>query len=176
MVIWVTGLSGAGKTTLCRALYDRLKTHIPQLVWLDGDVVRKAFGNDLGYSEEERQTQLKRLQNLAKVLSHQGLVVLVAVLYSHPDFLKWNRQNFPEYFEIYLSVALDVLRQRDEKGLYNGSVRNVVGLDIPWHPPQTPALKINVDYKIPPERLALDVISAIPKLAECLEMPRRKRI
>lgn len=169
MIIWVTGLSGAGKTTLCSALYDIMKPHIPQLVWLDGDAVRKAFGNDLGYSEKERQTQLKRLQNLTKILSSQGTIVLVAVLYSHPEFLKWNRENFSEYFEIYLSVALDVLRQRDEKGLYTGSIKNVVGLDVPWYPPENPNLKIEVDYKTPPQKLALEVISATPKLAALME-------
>ncbi|MBI4283287.1 MAG: adenylyl-sulfate kinase, partial [Chloroflexi bacterium] len=87
MVIWVTGLAGSGKTSLCNALYRLLKPQLPELALLDGDVIRAAFGNDLTYSEEDRVKQVKRLQNVAKVLSEQGLVVIVAVVYAHPDLL-----------------------------------------------------------------------------------------
>ena len=77
MVVWITGLSGAGKTTLCNALRDILRPHMRELVILDGDAVRAAFGQDLGYGAEDRLRQLHRLQSMASVLAEQGLVVVV---------------------------------------------------------------------------------------------------
>lgn len=172
MVIWVTGLSGAGKTTLCKALYQLLKPKVPELVLLDGDAVRAAVSGDLGYREAERFAHVQRVQAMTKLLSDQRLVVLVAVLYSHPDLLAWNRQHVREYFEVYLHASLTVLQQRDPKGLYaeaaGKQTPNVVGVDIPWHAPTMADLIINTDELEPPERLARRVIAAIPRLASQL--------
>ena len=85
MVIWATGLSGAGKTTLCEILYAELKKKYPNTVILDGDYVRTAFGGDLTHSVADRVRQVKRLQGMSKVLSDQGIIVIVAVLYSSPE-------------------------------------------------------------------------------------------
>ena len=87
MVIWVSGLSASGKTTLCNAMWRLLKSQAPELVLLDGDVIRAVFSNDLGYREEDRVVQITRIQNLAKLLSDQGLVVLVAALYANHSLL-----------------------------------------------------------------------------------------
>ena len=169
MVIWITGLSGAGKTTLCRALWQELKSRCPELVCLDGDAVRAAFGHDLGYRESDRRMQIQRLQRLAQLLAEQGLVVLVAALYSHPELLAWNRQNLREYFEIYLKASTDTLRRRDAKGLYReaaaGMRPHVVSVDIPWHAPDAPNLVIDVDNAPSPEVCARQVISALPRLS-----------
>lgn len=173
MVIWVTGLSGAGKTTLCNALWKLLKPGLPELVSLDGDQVRQAFGQELGYSEEDRVVQIKRIQNLAKILSDQGLVVLVAALYSNSQLLKWNRQNLTNYYEVYLETSLEVLKSRDSKGLYrgagDGSIRNMVGLDIPWRVPKAPDLIINTDSPSEPEAMARSLIASHPFLAQVLK-------
>ncbi|MBM4339189.1 MAG: adenylyl-sulfate kinase [Deltaproteobacteria bacterium] len=173
MVIWVTGLSGAGKTMLCNALWGLLKIHKPELVILDGDAVRAAFGNDLGYREENRITQIKRLQGMAKILADQGLIVVVAALYAHPELLAWNRENLFDYFEVYLEVSLEALRLRDSKGLYagaaDGEIKNVVGVDIPWHAPIASDLIINTNHPKRPERLAEQVIAAIPRLRKVTE-------
>src|SRR3990167_9076067 len=98
MVIWITGLSGSGKTTLSAALYSLLKPRLRGLVVLDGDMIRSAFGNDIGYRESDRVIQVKRLQNLAKLLSDQDLTVIVGVVYARPDLLEWNRRNIRDYF------------------------------------------------------------------------------
>jgi adenylyl-sulfate kinase len=170
MVIWVTGLSGSGKTTLCDAIWESLKPGMPELVSLDGDAVRAAFGGGLGYKEEDRMVQIGRIQQLAKILSDQGLVVLVAALYSHPDLLAWNRENIKGYFEIYLETSLQTLQDRDGKGLYKGAqsgeIPNVVGVDIPWNSPESPDLVINNDNPRPAEELARQVVAAIPRLSE----------
>ena len=100
MVIWITGLSGAGKTTLCKAIWDLIKPSVPELVLLDGDEVREAFGHNLSYAESDRILQVKRLQSMARVLSRQELIVLVGVLYNNPELLRWNREHFDEYFDV----------------------------------------------------------------------------
>lgn len=170
MIIWNTGISGSGKSTLCDALTKLLKPSIPELVLLDGDVVREAFGGDLGYGEQDRVVQIRRLQALARALSEQNLVVLVAALYSHPDLLAWNRQNMNPYFEVYLEAPLSLVQARDPKGLYAkaaaGDMPDVVGLDIPWHPPEAPDLVIDMTDGNSPEALAQMVVSAFPPLAE----------
>ena len=148
MIIWITGISGAGKTTLCEALRRLLKPRLPELVLLDGDVIRDIFGNDLGFAEPDRMRQIRRIQSIALELDRQGLVVLVAALYAHPSLLEWNRQNFTAYFEIYLEASLPLVQARDPKGLYakvkRGEMKEVVGLDIPWHSPTSPDLRIDV--------------------------------
>jgi adenylyl-sulfate kinase len=168
MVIWVTGLSGSGKTTVCNALWELLKPRLPHLVLLDGDSVRQALGDGLGYREEDRVVQISRIQSLAKMLSDQGLVVLVAALYSSPKLMAWNRQNITHYFEIYLEASLESLKERDYKGLYKGategSIPNVVGMDIPWHVPEAPDLVISTERLESPEALAQQVVAAIPDL------------
>jgi adenylylsulfate kinase-like enzyme len=170
MVIWVTGLSGSGKTTLCNAIWQLLKPRLPELVSLDGDGVRSAFGDGLGYREADRVIQIKRMQGLAKVLSDQDLVVLVAALYYHPDLSAWNRDNIKDYFEVYLETSIEAVRGRDNKGLYEqamaGVIQDVVGVDIPWHVPEAPDLIINNDNPRSAEQLARQVIAAVPGLTQ----------
>lgn len=166
MVIWVTGLSGSGKTTLCDALWKILKPKLPETVSLDGDAVRAAFGQGLGYKEEDRVVQITRIQTLAKVLSDQGLVVLVAALYASPTLLAWNRQNIEEYYEVYLDTPWDTLLERDQKSLYSGAkagtIPDVVGMDIPWHVPESPDMVISGQDPKSPEVLAQELIETVP--------------
>ena len=172
MVIWVTGLSGVGKTTLCNALFSLLKPHLPGLILLEGQELRAAFGYDLGYSEQDRVVQVKRLQNIAKLLSEQDLIVIVAALYSNPELLAWNRRNLNDYFEVYLEASLDALRVRDTKGLYAkafaGEIAHVVGVDIPWRAPVAPDLVIYNNNPEPPDFLAEKVVASVPWLADAL--------
>ena len=169
MVIWVTGLSSSGKTTLCNALWETLKPQQPGLVLLDGDAVRRAFGGGLGYREEDRVVQISRIQKIAKMLSDQGLVVLVAALYANPELLTWNRDNISQYFEVYLKASPETVRQRDNKDLYakadSGAMSDVVGVDIPWHAPQSPDLTIECDAGEPVDLLASRVLKLVPGLA-----------
>lgn len=172
MVIWLCGLSAAGKTTLCQAIVGLVQPRLRNLVVLDGDVVREAMGHDLSYVEADRKIQIQRLQRMAKVFSEQGLVVIVAALYSHPELLTWNRENIRDYFEIYIDATLDLLRRRDPKGLYAkafaGKMPNVVGVDIPWHPPEWPDLVIDAATKATPDELARRIAAHIPVLARAI--------
>jgi adenylylsulfate kinase-like enzyme len=168
MVIWITGISDSGKSTLCEAIHKRIKPALPSLVLVDGDIVRGIFGHDLDHSEPDRQRQIKRIQRLALELDRQGMTVLVAALYAHPDLLDWNRASFSGYFEVYLRASLELVRSRDSKGLYakvdRGDISNVVGVDIPWHEPQRPDLVIDAAEGGSPDAMARQVIAAVPVL------------
>ena len=149
MVIWITGISGAGKTTIANSIIKRYKHKFPNLVNIDGDVIRQMFGDDLGYEEKDRIRQIKRIQKLCLFLENQNLIVIVSALYSNTELMDWNRKNFSEYFEIYLKASVDLVKERDPKGIYEkfdkGEEKNLVGLDIPWHEPKKPNLVIDMD-------------------------------
>ncbi|MBC8451723.1 MAG: adenylyl-sulfate kinase [Rhodospirillaceae bacterium] len=169
MVIWITGLSGAGKTTVCENIVRMMKPSVPELVVLDGDVVREIFNDQLGHTEVDRIRQIKRIQRLAKELDTQGLVVLVAALYAHSDLLNWNRENFSNYAEIYLDAPIELVQSRDPKGLYEkvrvGEMKHVVGIDIPWNAPLNPTLTIKMTDAETPNSVSEKIISAIPHLS-----------
>jgi adenylylsulfate kinase len=149
MVIWIIGLSGSGKTTLSELVYARLKPSLPNLVRLDGDVLRELFGNDVDHTVEGRRRNAQRLSVLSKFLADQGIHVIAAVLSIFPEWREWNRNNIPGYAEVYLKASLETLRRRDRKNLYAraiaGELANVVGVDIPFPEPQRPDLVIDND-------------------------------
>jgi adenylylsulfate kinase-like enzyme len=139
------------------------------------------MGHDLGHTEKDRRIQLARLQHLAKLLAEQELCVLVAVLYSHPEALAWNRANLPGYFEVYLKASLDTVMARDPRGLYakafRGQMPDVVGIDIPWHEPRVPDLVFDMDHAPPPDAMAQQVAGALPPLVQLLDpAPERRAV
>jgi adenylylsulfate kinase len=174
MVIWITGLSGAGKTTISEALCALVKPRLPELVLVDGDAVRDLFGGGLDYEEADRVVQIGRLQRLARFLSQQGQLPVVAALYSHPDLLAWNREHLPGYFEVLIDAPVELVAVRDPKGLYRKAAAaerpNVVGLDIPWHRPAAPDLVIDPGDGATPEDAAGRIARAVPRLADALVM------
>lgn len=165
-------MSGSGKTALATALHNVLKPLYRHTVMLDGDVIRAAFGVGLGYSEPERVTQIQRIQNLAKVLADQELIVIVAALYAQKDLLAWNRKNLPGYHEVYLEASMALLQRRDQKNLYSnaisGKTSDVVGIDIPWHAPEYPDVRFDADAETPPEEMVRQLIAQIPALSGLL--------
>ena len=167
MIIWITGLSGSGKTTLATAYSNKLRPTIPNLVLLDGDVIRQLYGDDLGYKETDRVLQIKRIQNLAVFLERQGILVIVAALYARDDLLQENRNIFEQYFEVYLEADLDLLKTRETKGLYkkafNGEMQNVVGVDIPWNAPRNPDLVFSLSEGKAPEQMVEILFDALFK-------------
>ena len=137
MIIWLTGLSGSGKTTVNKILQQLLIKKKIDTIMIDGDVVRELYGNDLKFHESDRIKQIKRIQNLAKIFDKSKRIVLVSALYSNQSLLKNNRKNFKKYFEVYLKAPISILKKRDIKNLYKpalkNKIKNVVGVDIKWN-------------------------------------------
>lgn len=146
MVIWLIGLAGSGKTTIGRALYERMKAANPATVLLDGDHVREIMGDDLGHSLEDRERNGRRICNLCQFFDSQGIDVVACVLSLFPEQQEWNRSHLSDYFEVFIDVPMKVLEQRDQKKLYSGAregrIKNVVGMDIRFDPPAKPDLII----------------------------------
>lgn len=137
MVIWIVGLSASGKTTLGKVLYDMIKKEQSNTVFVDGDGVRELFGNP-GYTVDARRANADLICRLCKWLDGQRINVVCCILSIFEESRQWNRQNYSKYFEVYIDVPMDILMRRDKKGLYSGTVKNVVGLDIPFKPPERP--------------------------------------
>lgn len=147
MVIWIIGLSASGKTTLGRKIDEKLKRFEKNTVFLDGDMIRDVMGNDLGFSIEDRWKNAQRISKLCWHLEKQGLNVVCSILSIFHESQKWNRENFDDYNEIYLKVAMDVLLKREIKGIYKaafaGEKKNVVGVDMTFPEPLNPDLIVN---------------------------------
>lgn len=139
MVVWIIGLSGAGKTTLAVEVVKKLRQTRDNIVFLDGDILRDVFGGDADHTVDGRAKNAKRLSHLSKLLSDQGIHVVAAVLSIFPEWQRWNRENIANYCQVFVKVPFDILRKREVKGLYagalNGTIKNVVGVDIEFPEP-----------------------------------------
>ena len=135
-VIWITGLSGAGKTSLAKLLTFRLRQAGESVIMLDGDSIRELIAND----ETAHFSRAARLKNallyakLCKLISSQGHTVVMATISMFQEIYDWNRKNQGRYFEVYLKTTLPELRRRDKNHIYShfeaGKIKNVAGLDI----------------------------------------------
>jgi adenylylsulfate kinase-like enzyme/phosphohistidine swiveling domain-containing protein len=146
-VYWITGLSGAGKTTVGKELWRRLRGLGRAVVLLDGDIVREVIAEDLGHTTANRRKSAMRNARLCRLLSSQAIDVICPTISLFHDVQRWNRANIPGYSEIYLRVPMDELRRRDPKGIYaaahRGELSDVVGLDVPAELPESPDLVLD---------------------------------
>lgn len=149
-VYWLTGLSGAGKTTIGRLWYEDLRRRGVPAVFLDGDELRQVFGDDLGFTESDRRKSAMRNARLCALLSRQGLTAVCCTISMFDSVRSWNRENIPGYFEVYVKVTMDTLRRRDQKGLYSGDGGDVAGVNIEVEEPKTPDLILENDGQITP--------------------------
>ncbi len=146
-VYWITGLSGAGKTTVGRELWRRLQAAGHSVIMLDGDITREVIAEDLGHSTSHRRRSAMRNARLCRLLTNQGTDVVCTTISLFHEVQRWNRENIPGYCEIYLRVPMDELQRRDSKGIYaasnRGDLRDVVGLDVPAELPEAPDLTLD---------------------------------
>lgn len=138
LVLWFCGLAGSGKSTIGKALYEIIKSKIPNVVYLDGDELRDLLGH-FEYDKQGRiEVALKR-SKFAHFLSSQGLVVVVTTISLFDEIYTYNRKTLQNYLEIYVECSMEELQRRDQKGLYSGAIegkiKNVVGVDIPFIKP-----------------------------------------
>ena len=136
MVIWITGISGAGKTTLANYYREKSKK---KLIYFDGDEFRKVFRNDIKYTLEARNINAERLTRLVKYLSDQKNNIIISANITSSKYRTWCRKNIKNYIEIFVEASLESLVKRDYKKLYskalNKRIKNVVGVDIPFKKP-----------------------------------------
>lgn len=146
MVIWLIGLSGAGKTTLANKLVHDTNRKGIKTILIDGDIIREVFDNDLGYSEADRLKNANRICKLCKFLDDQGINVVCAILSIFPETRDWNRSNINNYYEVFIDTPINTLIQRDSKGIYkkynDGIIKNVAGMDLEFSTPKNSDLVI----------------------------------
>jgi cytidine diphosphoramidate kinase len=147
MVVWIIGLSGAGKTTLANEVVAHVRRVQRNVVLIDGDLIREIFGNDLGHTMEDRRTNANRICQLGKFLDDQGINVVCAILSLFPESRSWNREHLQNYYEVFIDTPMRDLVQRDSKGIYrrynNGEIRDVAGIDMDFPVPESADLTIS---------------------------------
>lgn len=146
-VIWITGLSGTGKSTLAAALVARLHRNNPRVVLLDGDDLREAFGRVAGHERKDRLELAYGYGRLCRLLSSQGFDVVIATISLFHEVHDWNRRHLPNYLEVFLKAPMEVLAERDPKGIYNqarnGQLANVAGVDLAVDEPASPHIVLD---------------------------------
>lgn len=169
LVLWITGLSGAGKTTVAGLVRDALVERGERPVLLDGDVLRHIFSHlaPHGHGLADRLRLAKSYASLCQELAGQGQTVICATMSMFHEVRAWNRAHTPHYVEIYLQVPLAELERRDTKSIYAraraGQLRDVIGVDIPVEEPEAPDLVIDNHGSTAPEvaaRAILDLFDA----------------
>src|SRR5579872_4149586 len=166
LTVWFTGLSSAGKTTISGALYQILRARGHQVQWLDGDVVRRGFSKDLGFSKEDRDQNVRRIGILAELLTRSGMIVLVSAISPYRAVRDEVRSRIGSFLEVYVHAPLEVCERRDVKGIYlrarAGQIHKVTGVDDPYEPPLAPEVVCATDRETPSESAAR-VLSAVDK-------------
>ncbi|WP_089140026.1 adenylyl-sulfate kinase [Vibrio rumoiensis] len=148
VVLWFTGLSGAGKSTVAGALESQLASLGYHTYLLDGDNVRHGLCSDLGFSSQDRRENIRRIGELAKLMADAGLIVLSAFISPHRAERQMVRDLLPdgEFIEVFVNAPLEVCEQRDPKGLYKkaraGEIPNFTGIDSEYEAPQQPEIDL----------------------------------
>jgi adenylylsulfate kinase len=147
--IWFTGLSGAGKSTLSEAIQKRLNAHGRNVEILDGDVVRTHLSKGLGFSREDRDTNIKRIAFVCSLLTRNGAICISAAIAPYREAREWARKEIGNFVEVYVKCPIEVCRERDVKGLYKlvdeGKIKNFTGVDDPYEEPENPELVIETN-------------------------------
>lgn len=147
--IWFTGLSGAGKSTLSEAIERRLKQRGYKVEILDGDIVRTHLSKGLGFSREDRDTNIKRIAFVCSLLTRNDVICISAAISPYREARAWARNEIKNFVEIYIKCPIDVCRKRDVKGLYKlvdeGKITGFTGVDDPYEEPENPELVIETD-------------------------------
>lgn len=166
LTVWFTGLSGAGKTTICRAVQTELLARRIQAELLDGDVIREHLSRDLGFGKEDRNENIRRIGFVAHLLTRNGVLVLVSAISPYRLTREEVRNKIGDFLEVYVNAPLEVCEQRDQKGLYkrarNGQLRSFTGINDPYEPPLTPEVECRTDRETVKESVD-KVMSAILK-------------
>jgi len=156
--LWFTGLSGSGKTTLARAIEGILRARGLKVEVLDGDVVRTNLSKGLGFSKEDRDINIKRIGFVCKLLSRNGVVAIGSAISPYREVRDFIRQDIGRFVEVYCQCPMEVLIERDVKGLYKkalgGEIENFTGVSDPYEEPLNPEVVVHSDRESPEESVA----------------------
>jgi len=156
--IWFTGLSGSGKSTLSEVIEHRLKARGRNVEILDGDIVRTHLSKGLGFSKEDRDTNIKRIAFVCGLLTRNDVACISAAISPYRETRAWARNHIGNFVEVYVKCPIDVCRQRDVKGLYKladeGKIKGFTGVDDPYEEPDHPELIVETDKETVDESVA----------------------
>ncbi len=178
--LWFTGLSGSGKSTLARGVEQELRRRGMKVEILDGDVVRTNLSKGLGFSKEDRDTNIRRIGFVCNLLTRNDAVAIAAAISPYRAIRDENRKMIGRFVEVYCDCSLDELERRDVKGLYKkaraGEIKGFTGVDDPYEAPDKPEITINSETQSPEESLAtilrtLELMNYIPPAPEAIEIP-----
>jgi bifunctional enzyme CysN/CysC len=167
-VLWFTGLSGSGKSTIANALEKKLHAMGRFTYVLDGDNVRKGLNKDLGFTAEDRVENIRRVAEVAALMADAGLIVVTAFISPFVVERRMARALLPpgEFLEVFVDTPLDVAERRDPKGLYRkarrGELANFTGIDSPYEPPDAPEIAID-GARVPPDDAADRIVAELER-------------
>ncbi len=156
LTLWFTGLSGAGKSTIAQIVEHRLAERGRKVEVLDGDVVRTNLSKGLGFSKEDRDTNIRRIAFVADLLSRNGVGVITAAISPYRAIRDEARELMGERFiEVYVKASVEACAERDVKGLYEkafkGEIKEFTGVSDPYEPPESPELVLDTESETPEE-------------------------
>ena len=153
--LWFTGLSGAGKTTLARLVENDLRSRGHRLEVLDGDIIRTNLSKGLGFSKEDRDTNIRRIGFVCNLLTRNDVVAIVAAISPYREVREEVRNQIGSFVEVFVKCPIEVLAERDVKGLYKkalaGEIKNFTGVDDPYEEPLSAEIVIETDTETPDE-------------------------
>ena len=153
--LWFTGLSGAGKTTISNLLEQRFREHGARVEVLDGDVIRTNLSQGLGFSRSDRDINIRRIGFVCELLSRNGVIAISAAISPYRETRDEVRRRIPNFVEVYVECPIEVLANRDVKGLYRkalaGEIKNFTGISDPYEPPLSPDITVNSSRETPEE-------------------------
>jgi len=151
--LWFTGMSGAGKSTLSRLVEQRLRAAGAWVELLDGDEVREYLSKGLGFSKEDRDTNIRRIGYVCELLSRNGVVAIAAAISPYRAVREEVRARIANFIEVYMECPVEVLAERDVKGLYRkalaGEIPQFTGVSDPYEPPAAPEVTIHSSLETP---------------------------
>jgi adenylyl-sulfate kinase len=158
ITLWLTGLSGAGKTTIARALEAELQARSLRVERLDGDVVRDGLTRDLGFSKEDRNKNIERVTFVAKLLSRNGVGVIASFISPYREARDKARRETTNFVEVFVDAPLATCAARDVKGMYAkafaGQIKDFTGVNDPYETPDAPEIVVHTDRETVAESAA----------------------
>jgi adenylylsulfate kinase len=172
VTVWMTGFSGAGKSTITDALAIELVKRGYDIEVLDGDVMRENLTKGLGFSKEDRDTNLRRIGFVAELLTKHNVITIVPVISPYRSMRQEMREKIGSFVEVFVNAPLNVCEERDVKGLYKraraGEIKMFTGIDDPYEPPTNPEIECRTDLEELNESVE-KVINGLKKLGYILD-------